>query len=147
MCAKKIFQYTFYPFRKLTDKAAIRATTLIMLVCSAIGLSAQSDANTILGKWENSERGHVVEVVQQGDTYSASILQSEKAGETGKRVAWGLRFDSKEKEWAGGEVQLPEMKHSASCYATLKGNDTLIITGYHGFRFLGSSKTFKRVKA
>jgi hypothetical protein len=107
------------------------------------GLIAQNNGDQILGKWVNETKTRTVEVFKNNGKYSAKIIDSINKKEEGKLIVWGLQYQPADKEWSNGEVQLPDMTHSASCYAVLKGKK-IIITGFHGLRYFGNSETYNR---
>lgn len=108
-------------------------------------LFAQSNSDKIIGKWISEDNNRTVEVYKVNDKYSAKIIDAKSKQEIGKLIIWGLQYNETDKEWSNGQVQLPDMSHSASCYAKLK-EDKVIITGYHGLRLFGSSQTYNRKK-
>jgi len=105
----------------------------------------QNNSDQILGKWFSEDNTKTVEVFKENGKFSAKIIDAKDKVQVGKIIVWDLQYDNNEKEWSGGEVQLPEMSHPASCYVKLKG-EKIIITGYHGFRIFGSSQTYSRKK-
>ena len=118
---------------------------IVFLILTVSNLFAQNNSDQILGKWVSEDNAKTVEVFKEGGKYSAKIIEAKNKKQIGTLIVWGLQYDNEEKEWSEGEVQLPEMSHSASCYAKFKG-DKLIITGYHGLRLFGSSQTYSRKK-
>ena len=117
----------------------------VFLFLTVGNLFAQNNSDQILGEWVRADNTKTVEVFKENDKYSAKIIETKNKQQLGKLIVWGLQYDNKEKEWSDGEVQLPDMSHSASCYVKLKG-EKLIITGYHGLRLFGSSQTYSRKK-
>ena len=118
---------------------------IVFLILTLGNSFAQNNSDQILGKWVSEDKARTVEVFKENGKYSAKIIDAKNKLQVGKLIVWGLQYDNQEKEWSGGEVQLPDMSHSASCYVKLK-NDKIIITGYHGFRLWGSSQTYSRKK-
>lgn len=125
----------------------LKATSLsiVFLFLTVTNLFAQNNGGQILGKWISEDNNRTVEVFKTNGKYSAKIIDAKNKQEIGKLIIWELQYDDAEKEWSGGQVQLPDMSHSASCYVKLKG-DKVIITGYHGLRLFGSSQTYNRKK-
>lgn len=99
----------------------------------------------IVGKWKNAENSMTIEVLYNKKTFSAKIIASRNPSDVGKIVLWGLTYNSKDKEWGNGYVQLPEMKHPADCFIRLSKNNTSEITGYHVFRSLGRTQLFYKI--
>lgn len=118
---------------------------IVFLILTVGNLFAQNNSDQILGKWVSEDNTRTVEVFKEGGKYFAKIIEAKNKKQIGTLIVLGLQYDNKEKEWSDGEVQLPEMSHSASCYVKLKG-DKLMITGYHGLRLFGSSQTYNRKK-
>lgn len=119
---------------------------IVFLILTVGNLFAQNDGDQILGKWVSEDNTKTVEVFKEDGKYSAKIIEPKNKNQIGTIVVWGLQYDNEEKEWSEGEVQLPDMSHSASCYVKLKGNK-LMIAGYHGLRLFGLSQTYSRKKS
>lgn len=127
-------------------KATKKTSFFIVFLFLAIGnLFAQNNGDQIIGTWTSGDNNRTVEVYKTNGKYAAKIIDAKNNQEIGKVIIWGLQYDIAEKEWSDGQVQLPDMSHSASCYVKLKG-DKVIITGYHGLRMFGSSQTYNRKK-
>lgn len=80
--------------------------------------------------------------------YEAKLSQVQKPeyqGQIGTIVIWGMRYDAANKEWNGGQIRLPGMDHAAQGYIRLDSEQQLTITGYHGLRWLGKSRTLTRL--
>lgn len=118
---------------------------IVFLILTVGNLIAQNNSDQILGKWVSEDNAKTVEVFKEGGKYSAKIIEAKNKKQIGTLIVWGLQYNNRGKEWSDGEVQTPDMSHSASCYVTLKG-DKLMITGYHGLRLFGSSQTYIRKK-
>lgn len=127
-------------------KKTKKTSFLIVFLFLAIGnLFAQNNGDQIIGKWISEDNNRTVEVYKTNGKYSAKIIAAKSKQEIGKLIIWGLQYNESEKEWSDGQVQLPDMSHSAACYVKLKGSK-VIITGYHGLRIFGSSQTYNRKK-
>ena len=109
---------------------------------------SQTDADAIAGNWQLQDGSKKISVVEEDGKYVGKIYwvkDPSKKTEIGRKVLWDLEYDADDKEWNGGEIQLPDMGHSASCYIKLKDANTAIVSGYHGVRLFGKTKTITRV--
>lgn len=137
----------FYPFsRKLQQKS--KTATLILLFVLSIPSYSQNTSDDLIGKWKIDDGSKIISVEKNGGKYIGKIswvrdpnLQSE----VGKKIMWDLRFDSKNNEWADGEIQMPDMAHPADVFIKFKNEDVIIVTGYHGMRLFGKSKSFSKL--
>ncbi len=135
-----------YPFNKNIQTIAKGIGIISFLFCFSFNLFAQVSSNDIIGKWKNTKTSKSVEVYKTNDTYSAKIINAIDKSQTGKVIIWNFTFDKAKFEWNGGEVQLPNMAHSANCYIKLRDINTASITGYHGLLLFGSSEKYYREK-
>ena len=118
-----------------------------MLFINGIVFS-QTDADTITGNWQLQDGSKKISVVKEDGKYVGKIYwvkDMAKNNEIGRKILWNLEYDADNKEWKGGEIQLPGMGHPASCYIKLKDAKTALVTGYHGMRLFGKTKTITRV--
>jgi uncharacterized protein (DUF2147 family) len=109
---------------------------------------AQTTADDITGNWQLQDGSKRIHVFKENGKYHGKIYwvkEPAKQSEIGKKVLWNLVFDMDDKEWNGGEIQLPDMSHSASCYIKLKNANTASVTGYHGMKLFGKTKTLLRI--
>ncbi|MCA6441389.1 MAG: sterol desaturase family protein, partial [Chitinophagaceae bacterium] len=137
-----------YPFSKKIQKKS--KTILLLAVFTTLSLSSfsQTAADDILGNWLLQDGSKRINVYKENGKYYGKIYwvkEPAKQAEIGKKVLWDLTYDADDKEWNGGEVQLPDMNHSASCYIKLKNTNIASVTGYHGMRMFGKTKTLLRI--
>lgn len=137
-----------YPFSKKIQKKS--KTILLLAVFTTLSLSSfsQTAADDILGNWLLQDGSKRINVYKENGKYYGKIYwvkEHAKQAEIGKKVLWDLTYDADDKEWNGGEVQLPDMNHSASCYIKLKNTNIASVTGYHGMRMFGKTKTLLRI--
>lgn len=145
---KNYWKQFLYPFSKKIQKKS--KTTLLLAVFTTLSLSSfsQTAADDILGNWLLQDGSKRINVYKENGNYYGKIYwvkEPAKQAEIGKKVLWDLTYDAGDKEWNSGEIQLPGMNHSANCYIRLKDKNTAIVTGYHGLRLFGKSKTLSRI--
>lgn len=127
---------------------------------------AQS-ADGILGVWWNEEKDGKVEVYKVGNEYRGRVVyvknntnpdgtSPKKDNENpdpklrsrviqGTTILTGLKYDSDDKEWAGGTIYDTKSGNTYDCYAYLQKDGTLYFKGYLlGMRFIGRSTTWTR---
>ncbi len=125
---------------------------------------AQSD--TILGRWLTQNKGAIIDIYRTGDIYQGRIVwlkePNDKYGRPnldennpdprlrshpilGLVILKWLRYDPEKNEYRG-RVYNPDDGRTYKCIVTLKGPDKLAMHGYLGFRFLGKTDTWTRVK-
>jgi len=141
------------------------AVVLFFLLLTSLHTKAQSDR--ICGKWMSAEKNLLVEVYRQNGDYRAKILwfkndDNSKAMDEwtdkhnpdealrnrkilGMNVVKDLVYDPKSNTWEHGHVYDAKTGHYWDAAAYLANNDTLKVTGYWHFKFIGHTMTFKRV--
>lgn len=145
---KKYWKQFLYPFSKKIQKNSKTSVILLFFLLGSFVSSAQTMADDITGKWVLADGTAQIQVIKEGDKYTGKITWVKEVSakaDIGKTVLWDLKFDKGDKEWNKGEIQMPDMSHSASCYIRLKDKNTGIVTGYHGLRMFGKSKVLKRL--
>ncbi|GAA4340752.1 hypothetical protein GCM10023184_38650 [Flaviaesturariibacter amylovorans] len=124
-----------------------KTTSLIIALLWVSGLKAQSTGDALLGTWELEDGSVRIQVYNEAPYYTGKIVvQKGSTTAIGNKVLWNMRFDPKENEWNNGKIQMPDMGHPAHCSIRLKDVNTAIVTGYHGFRFLGKSRGLHRLR-
>lgn len=115
----------------------------------------------------SAEKNLLVEVYRQNGDYRAKILwfkndDNSKAMDEwmdkhnpdeafrnrkilGMNVVKDLVYDPKSNTWEHGHVYDAKTGHYWDAAAYLANNDTLKVTGYWHFKFIGHTMTFKRV--
>lgn len=145
---KNYWKQFLYPFnKKIRENSKTILLIAGMLFINGIAFS-QTDADAIAGNWQLQDGSKKISVVEEDGKYVSKIYwvkDPSKKTEIGRKVLWDLEYDADEKEWKGGKIQLPDMGHSASCYIKLKDANTAIVSGYHGMRLFGKTKTITRV--
>jgi sterol desaturase/sphingolipid hydroxylase (fatty acid hydroxylase superfamily)/uncharacterized protein (DUF2147 family) len=133
-----------YPFSKKIKNKSKNALTLTLLFFFISFTSAAQSANDIIGKWTSPDNTMVIEIYGLTNTFHAKIIQGEVKKHIGKTIFWGLVYDDNARKWAKGKVQKPNMHHEVECVVELKDSDTLLITGYHGIKTLGTTEKWLR---
>lgn len=146
---KNYLMQFLYPFSKKVQKQS-KTTLMItgLLLINSICFS-QTNADDIAGNWQLQDGSKRISVYKENGKYHGKIYwvkDAAKQSEIGKKVLWDLEYDADDKEWNSGDIQLPDMGHSASCYIKLKDINTASVTGYHGMRLFGKTKTLLRIK-
>lgn len=144
---KNYWKQFLYPFSKKIQKGSKTISVFLVLLLGSFSLAAQTMADDVTGKWLLADGSTQIEVNKEGDKYVGKITWVKDAvnkKDIGKKVLWDLEYDASDNEWNSGEIQMPDMSHSASCYIRLKDKNTAIVTGYHGLRMFGKSKKLIR---
>lgn len=90
----------------------------------------------------SADSTRTVRVYNVDDKYKAEIVRSYKPEELGKLILWDLVYDEQAEEWNDGKIKLPDMSHEVDCFIKMINTDSIKITGYHGWRILGSSEVY-----
>uniref|UniRef100_UPI00404B96B7 sterol desaturase family protein n=1 Tax=Flavobacterium sp. TaxID=239 RepID=UPI00404B96B7 len=143
---KSYLKQVLYPFSSRIQKKAKETGLLLILLSISTTVFSQTDTDNIIGKWTKDKSSLTVEVFKKEKTYSVKITDAEEKIQINKIIIWNLEYDSKNNEWNNGELQLPDMTHSVSCYIKMKDKNTLKITGYHGLKIFGSSEIYHKKK-
>jgi len=127
------------------------ATSPILMISMATlllfsGTTLAQSADNIIGKWENEDNTMVIEIYKESNTYLGKIIQFKKNKQIGKSIIWDLKYNIDTKRWEKGKVQKPDMHHAVDCFIKLESKNTLLITGYHGMKALGSTEKWIRKK-
>jgi sterol desaturase/sphingolipid hydroxylase (fatty acid hydroxylase superfamily)/uncharacterized protein (DUF2147 family) len=134
------FLYPFSRKIKVNSKKIIPFATIFLISTATFAQSADD----IIGKWVNPENSIAIEVYKNANTYVGKIIQAKDKKDIGKVIIWDLKYNMDEKKWVDGKVQKPDMHHDANCFVELENNNTLMITGYHGLKIIGSTEKWKR---
>lgn len=119
--------------------------SILTLLIFAIGLLttayAQTNGDTILGKWTNEDRTRVLEFVKAGTGYDAIIRDAPDQDLIGKkqltRMAYGNGIYT-------GNVLLPKKGKSYPCTLKMKADSTMELTAKAGF--MSKSQVWTRVR-
>ena len=122
-------------------------TYILIIVQSYFPVSGnvQMTSDIILGDWVSSSGSTKVRIYKEGNEYLGHIIGSNNPEEVGKLILWDLVYDIKANEWKDGKIQLPDMDHSVECFVVADEENSLKITGYHGWRIFGKTELYKRI--
>ncbi len=124
--------------------------------------AANTDGDTILGKWLTENGKSVVEVYHCGDAYCGKIVWLKEPFKDGKEkvddknpdkslrsrkivgleILKGLQYKGPNK-WGGGKIYDPEKGKTYKCKAWMEGEE-LKFRGFIGFSLLGRTTTWTR---
>ena len=135
-----------------------------VVMCLWIGLDASAQsfkADEIVGTWLTSDKKGEITVFKEGNKYFGKITagSSEEKFDVhnpdearrndpliGMVIMKDLKFDSDDITWKDGTVYDPQSGKRYSCNVKLINRDTLKITGYVGFSWIGRSEEWTRIR-
>lgn len=120
-----------------------------LLLIYSFSLSAQN-SDDIVGEWLTKNNEAQVTIYKEQGKYVgkiASVKDSTQSSQLNTIILSDFVFDAKEREWNNGTVFEPRHGHKSSGYLVLKDANTLKVTGYKGFRWIGDSEIWTRVKS
>lgn len=115
----------------------------LLMIISINGYSQTADF--ILGHWNIKDKEMTVLIKKENKKYVGYIVNSKDKTNDNRRIIWDLSFNNSVKEWKDGNVQLPEMDHTAHCYITYKSPNQISITGFHGFKLFSKTVTATKI--
>lgn len=122
--------------------------SLLLLFCS-LGAFSQDKADAIVGKWMKTPKETlVIEVFKSADSYKGKIDWSndETKKPAGYIILQEMKYNESSNAWEGGKIHDPTSGKTYSALARIKADGTLEVHGYMGMKFLGTKRSFKRVK-
>lgn len=123
---------------------------MLLLAFVSLQVHAQITADMIVGKWMKMPKEDlVIEVYSSNGSYSGRIEWSGKtdsAKQKGYLILENLQFDEDNHSWENGKIYDPRSGSQYKAAAKLKADGTLEVLGYKGFKFIGSKKSFRRMK-
>lgn len=142
-------------------------TIIISLLLTLCSISANAQADKILGTWLNEPKDAHIEVYKSDGSYYGKIvwLKNPKAPDgngpkldvnnekeslqsrtiMGINILKDLKWDEDDNEWDDGEIYDPRSGSTYSLYARLEDTNTLFLKGYIGFSLIGRSTTWTRI--
>jgi len=119
----------------------------LMAFLFSITVNAQTEANTIVGKWMKMPKEDlIIEVYSSGGGYSGKIEWSkDSTKEKGFVILENLQFDDDSDSWEDGKIFDPRSGSQYKAAAKIKSDGTLEVLGYKGMKMIGSKRSFKRV--
>lgn len=124
--------------------------TILSLCCIIFHVSAQKNADEIVGKWINvPHKTLVITVYKSGDSYAGKVLSStvkDDAKPEGFVILDKLQFDSASGIWKNGKVHAANSNKLYNAEVSIKPDGNLEVHGFMGsMKFMGSRKNFMRV--
>jgi uncharacterized protein (DUF2147 family) len=105
-----------------------------------------SEADKILGKWQESTEVRTIEIYKKGGMFYGKILENKHADEDGLKpgveMMQGFSYDEKDKVWCG-ETFLPSKDMHIKTKLTLNEG---ILTSVAKVMFIRKSKTWNKIK-
>ena len=130
---------------------AMRTFVIILFCCiTSLTGSAQAQGREIVGHWLTEKGDAHVLIYIERDMYVGKIIwvkDEKQSAQLNTVVLSDFVYDEKENEWNSGTVFEPRHGHKSSGYLKLKDANTLKVTGYKGFRWIGDSEIWTRVKS
>jgi uncharacterized protein (DUF2147 family) len=125
------------------------AFIMTMMFCYG-QVNAQTNADKIVGKWlKLPKEDLIIEVYKSGEVYNGKIdwvKEGDSSKPNGFLILENLQYDESKDSWEGGKIHDPRSGNQYKAAVELKDNGTLEVLGYKGFKFIGSKKTFRKVK-
>ncbi|HEV8285676.1 MAG TPA: DUF2147 domain-containing protein [Chitinophagaceae bacterium] len=105
----------------------------------------------ILGKWINIPKENtIIEVYKnQNNEYNGKIVwakNNDQKKPIGFIILEKLKYDPESKNWDNGKIHDPNSGKTYSAAAKIKNDGTLEVLGYMGFKFFGTTKSFRKIK-
>lgn len=121
-----------------------------MLVLASYNCYAQHNTDAIISKWlKIPKEDLIIEVYKTKGEYRGKITRSknnDKKKPVGFIILDNLRYNSKSKKWENGKIHNPASGKTYAATAKLKSDGLLEVSGYMGFSFLGTKRSFRRAK-
>jgi uncharacterized protein (DUF2147 family) len=117
---------------------------MILLFAASLFAStayAQTDADSILGKWTNEDKSRVLEFVKNGSDYEAIIKEASDKTLVGKKQITGLKYN---KGSYKGNVYIIKRGKTLPCTLTIKTNRTMQLTASAGV--MSQSQTWTKLE-
>lgn len=147
-------------------KTLIKQLFFSFVFIFGIQSSFAQHADKIIGKWESEKKDAKMEIIKNGDEYQAKLLWGtdivNNEGKSKKDLhnpnpklrdrdlvgiiyITNLKFDENDKEYQGGKIYNGQNGKTYDGYIWLK-NESLKLRGYLGFKFLGQTTSWNRIK-
>ena len=121
---------------------------LLFALFSSLNGKAQK-ADAITGKWMVIPKQNlIINVYKTGNTYTGKVnwVKDKERAQPGFVILENLIYNEGSHTWDHGKIHNPSGSGTYSAVAKIKDDGTLDVHAYKGFKFLGTDKTFKRVK-
>lgn len=114
---------------------------IILLTALFTTAQAQTNADSILGKWTNEDKTRVLEFVKTGSNYEAIIKEAPDKSLIGKKQITNLKYSNGAYK---GSVYLHKRGKTLPCTLTIKSNGSMRLSAKAGF--MSQSQTWTRVR-
>jgi uncharacterized protein (DUF2147 family) len=143
--------YYFSFHKRSTGRAGAIAGSLLALALLAPATEAQGPARGVTGLWIDHTGQGAVEIGPCGERVCGRVVwlkdpaHKSKSGKLicGTQILGDLR-PRQNNTWESGWIYNPEDEERFSAEIKLKNENTLLVTGYLGIKFLGETYTWKR---
>ena len=129
--------------------------TIFFLFNLTTGYAQAYKADLVIGDWQGSKRQTLIRCFKLNGKYYAKAVWIENLEAIGEPLPKDEQhwinmvvmkdFEFIENEWTNGTIYNPKTDKTYCAYIKLINQDTLQLTGYLWFRFLGESELFTRV--
>ena len=143
---------------KMKNKYFARCKWLIaitLLLNLKISYAQAHKSDVLIGDWQDSKKQTLIRCYKLNGKYYAKAIWIENLEAIGKPLPKDEQhwinmvvmkdFEFIENEWTNGTIYNPKTDRTYSAYIKLVNQNTLRLTGYLWFRFLGASELFTRV--
>lgn len=150
-------------------KAVVIFLTFIGVVVFVAQAEAQDyKANDVCGIWLNHDKDAHIKIYRDGENFLGKIIWMKNPIDTvtnkpkldknnpdealqsrpldGLVIIRDFEFDASNSEWEDGEIYDPKNGKTYSCEMELKDINTVEVTGYIGFSFIGRTVVWTRLK-
>jgi len=111
---------------------------------------SQPQGDAIIGRWINvPKQNTIIEVYKFNSEYRGKIVWTktpDKKKPIGYMILQKLEYNPIRKFWDDGEIKEPNSGITYDATAKIKPDGLLEVHGYIGFKFLGKTKNFRKVK-
>ena len=145
----------------LKMRATILVSFIAVIVFTQTAIAQERKGDEIIGTWLTADKKGEITIFKEKDRYFGKI--SAGSGEQkfdihnpdksrrsdpliGLVILKDLQYDAEDKTWENGKVYDPQNGKSYSCNVKLLNSNTLKITGYIGFSWIGRSEEWSRIR-
>jgi len=125
----------------MTKTIKIFSITILLFTALFTTAHAQTNADSILGKWTNEDKTRVLEFVKTGSNYEAVIKEALDKSLVGKKQITSLQYSYGSYK---GSVYLPKRGKTLPCTLIIKSDGSLRLSANAGF--MRQSQTWTRVR-
>ena len=127
----------------------MKPTILSVVLLLSYVCHAQDNPEDICGKWINIPKENtIIEVYRCNNEYNGKIVWT-KDDDKKKPISFiileKLKYNPGTKTWESGKIHDPNSGNTYNATAKIENDGTLEVHGYMGFKFLGTTKSFKKV--